>query len=291
MQALTGHFLEGACDDDGVVQKAADSGKRCTKRFGVNVVPFKNPATVMFPDQINIPWLNATCSNTPWTHLTGTVTRSETLDWGNFRARATVEGRKCAGSKFVSETKISLREAVAMCTVGSCAGLSYKIPPSGQANDIYNGVETLFASCERVWEDPSEADANDPPESIIANNLVDNVEWNLLVKNTEALQNVVGKVQPEPEDDDIIGVTFGPRQQSGLNLKPIYPEVGNWFYDTGEPFGEKAPGIRCVAFLSFSRSCFLFLRGSVLFCFQLLCFSLSSFSPHLLYFILSPNYE
>ena len=33
-------------------------------RMGINVVPLSNPALVAFPDQVNIPWNNYTCSNT-----------------------------------------------------------------------------------------------------------------------------------------------------------------------------------------------------------------------------------
>ena len=36
-------------------------------RLGINVVPIKNPATVAFPDQVNIPWKSDKCANTAWT--------------------------------------------------------------------------------------------------------------------------------------------------------------------------------------------------------------------------------
>ena len=35
-------------------------GNECATRVGINVVPFKNPPSVLFPDRVAIPWANGT---------------------------------------------------------------------------------------------------------------------------------------------------------------------------------------------------------------------------------------
>ena len=76
------------------IRREKGCGKNCNSRFGVNVVPLTNPKQVMFKDQVNIPWRNATCSNSDWTQLTGKVTTSEKLDWSKWDMKE-VKDKRC----------------------------------------------------------------------------------------------------------------------------------------------------------------------------------------------------
>ena len=88
-------------------------GTACANRYGVNVVPYRNPATVAFPGQIAIPWDNMTCANSDWTVLTnGTVHRSS-VDWTSWTDRTVLADTTCAGGQVLWERRGTLRQAVA----------------------------------------------------------------------------------------------------------------------------------------------------------------------------------
>jgi len=96
-------------------------------RLGLNVVPFRNPATVnpAFTGEVYIPWRNGACSSS-WNRLPGTI--SETLlDWTTWLStRTTVTFNKTCASKLDDRSDLDLKRAVGYCVgLPTCTGIAW----------------------------------------------------------------------------------------------------------------------------------------------------------------------
>ena len=149
------HVSSGS-PDRCVAEIQQGTGRRAVRaRYGVNVVPIVNPATV-FPalsDAVNIPWNNASCANTPLTTIRsprsngnsrspGSVeTVSEQLDWDTWFDSAVVrsDNQRCqlGNGLRLFDAEMTLRDAVARCTTRQCAALS--VVPS-----VYNDFDVVL---------------------------------------------------------------------------------------------------------------------------------------------------
>jgi hypothetical protein len=102
-------------------------------RYGLNVVPFRNPASVNpdFAGEVYIPWRNGACSST-WNKLPGTISETA-LDWqGWLSTRAVVTAGQTCGSTIEDSWDWDLKRAVGYCVgVPTCTGISWEMT-SGQ---------------------------------------------------------------------------------------------------------------------------------------------------------------
>ena len=146
------HVSSGS-PDRCVAEIQQGQGRSVRARYGVNVVPISNPATV-FPalaDQVNIPWKNASCANTPLTTITGAVkTVSEQLDWDTWFSSAVVrrDNQRCDTDdrrRRLFDAEMTLRDAVAKCTSRQCAGLSVVPSVASGPSDYIPGPDALDA--------------------------------------------------------------------------------------------------------------------------------------------------
>ena len=100
-------------------------GTQCLNRWGVNVVPLQNPPAVLHQGEVNIPWMDGTCSNTDLTTVAHkNVSRSESIDWGAWDVEE-VAGHACG--KVLWTKRLTLRQAVLDCTRHDCLGLSAEL--------------------------------------------------------------------------------------------------------------------------------------------------------------------
>lgn len=128
-----------------------------TNRLGVNVVPFKNPASVYkaFQNNVNIPWSNGDCADNSWLRIGGTVTESA-IDFSSASVFKSTKyaGQMCTstmqpcnggsggcslggGDYYPRDGVINFRRAIALC-VGhrSCVGVSVMNDGTFPANTI-----------------------------------------------------------------------------------------------------------------------------------------------------------
>jgi hypothetical protein len=139
------------------VQKEQNCGFDCKNRYGVNVVPMINPSSVMFPELVNIPWVNGTCANTEWTKLTGAISKSEKINWNKWD-KTMVDNVACTAKQDQLSIKTTtLRQAVLDCTRTDCGGFAYRkrfdadekqinIMSGGTFDFVYCTIDAVYKS-------------------------------------------------------------------------------------------------------------------------------------------------
>ena len=121
-----------------------------TKAYGINVVPLTNPASVAFPEVVNIPWKNSTCVNNNWTDVPGDDSVSET---GRFERIAGAAGlRSCATAgnfeapvrRQAFSYRVTLDEAIKRCSRDSCVGVAWDSATIATNDRVFVGVHRFF---------------------------------------------------------------------------------------------------------------------------------------------------
>lgn len=115
---------------------------RPDKRYGINVVQAKNPASVAFPEVVNIPWGNQTCVNHELTMFNGAVTTSP-IAWNQWK-RTTTAGKGCSRDLWVWTA--TLQQAIIRCDEPKCFGISWDKPEGANDDDVFTGLH-LFRGC------------------------------------------------------------------------------------------------------------------------------------------------
>ena len=93
-------------------------------RYGINVVPSRNPSSVLFPKQVNIPWANWKCAETgsSWHKWSGPATEHP-LPGLTGRIGSALVGYSCSPQETRWSGQMTLRMAVQRC--GIDAGCNY----------------------------------------------------------------------------------------------------------------------------------------------------------------------
>ena len=93
-------------------------------RYGINVVPSRNPSAVLFPKQVNIPWANWKCAETgsSWHKWSGPATEHP-LPGLTGRIGSALVGYSCSPQETRWSGRMTLRMAVQRC--GIDAGCNY----------------------------------------------------------------------------------------------------------------------------------------------------------------------
>jgi len=94
-----------------------------SSRFGMMLVPFENPATVAFPDLVNIPTNQGKCvGGSEIFHATGPITQTP-IDWTSWKSSTVITAGQECRTPFLDSMKTTLRNAVALCSPKNCSGI------------------------------------------------------------------------------------------------------------------------------------------------------------------------
>jgi hypothetical protein len=190
-----------------------------------------NPANVMFPDRVNIPWINETCANSKWTTIEGTPSTNEEIVWSNWD-KIVLENTRCDVSRLskVMQTK-TLRQAVMDCTEAKCKGVLYQKAndKDGNPRDIYTGTHK-FGLCTRVSADTGKV-------STVADN-----SYTLFEKGSSADATTdAGRFIAPSRASTTISVHFWTKMGPyNMPMVPILPSNsdGPWITDNGDAYQE-----------------------------------------------------